>query len=47
MDGKIVRQMGVKVDPATAVIRVDGTRIVMDDSLVHLALNKQIGRAHV
>lgn len=43
MDGKIVRQMGVKVDPATAVIRVDGTRIVLDDTLVHLALNKPRG----
>ncbi|WP_375546134.1 pseudouridine synthase, partial [Dietzia cinnamea] len=43
VDGKIVREMGVKVDPATAVIRVDGTRIVLDDTLVHLALNKPRG----
>ncbi|MCT2110589.1 rRNA pseudouridine synthase, partial [Dietzia cinnamea] len=43
VDGKIVREMGVKVDPVTAVIRVDGTRIVLDDTLVHLALNKPRG----
>ncbi|MEH6624015.1 MULTISPECIES: pseudouridine synthase [Dietzia] len=43
VDGKKVREMGVKVDPATAVIRVDGTRIVLDDTLVYLALNKPRG----
>ena len=43
VDGKIVREMGIKVDPATAVIRVDGTRIVLDDTLVYLALNKPRG----
>ena len=43
VDGKIVREMGIKVDPATSVIRVDGTRIVLDDSLVYLALNKPRG----
>lgn len=43
VDGKIVREMGVKVDPTTTVIRVDGTRIVLDDSLVYLALNKPRG----
>ena len=43
VDGKIVREMGVRVDPTTAVIRVDGTRIVLDDTLVYLALNKPRG----
>ncbi|MFL0580807.1 pseudouridine synthase [Dietzia sp. 179-F 9C3 NHS] len=43
VDGKIVREMGVKVDPATAVIRVDGTRIVLDEDMVYLALNKPRG----
>lgn len=43
VNGKIMREMGVKVDPTTAVIRVDGTRIVLDDSLVYLALNKPKG----
>ncbi|WP_295647837.1 pseudouridine synthase [uncultured Dietzia sp.] len=43
VNGRVVREMGIKVDPATAVIRVDGTRIVLDDTLVHLALNKPRG----
>ena len=43
VDGRVVREMGVKVDPATAVIRVDGTRIMLDHTLVHLALNKPRG----
>ena len=43
VDGRKVREMGIKVDPATAVIRVDGTRIVLDDTLVHLVLNKPRG----
>ena len=43
VNGKIVREMGLKVDPATAVIRVDGTRIVLDDTMVYLALNKPRG----
>ena len=43
VNGKIVREMGFKVDPATAVIRVDGTRIVLDEKMVYLALNKPRG----
>lgn len=43
VNGTIVREMGVKVDPATAVIRVDGTRIVLDEDMVYLALNKPRG----
>lgn len=43
VDGRVVREMGIKVDPDAAVIRVDGTRIVLDDTLVHLALNKPRG----
>ncbi len=43
VNGKTVREMGVKVDPVTAVIRVDGTRIVLDDDLVYLVLNKPRG----
>ncbi|GLB64466.1 pseudouridine synthase [Dietzia sp. NCCP-2495] len=43
VNGKIVREMGLKVDPATAVIRVDGTRIVLDEKMVYLALNKPRG----
>ncbi len=43
VDGKLVREMGVRVDPGTAVIRVDGLRIAQADRNVHLAFNKPLG----
>ena len=44
VDGKVVLTMGVRVDPAAAVIKVDGMRITTQESgLVHLALNKPPG----
>ena len=43
VDGKVVREMGRRVDPETAVVHVDGNRIVLGDDLVHLALNKPAG----
>jgi len=44
VDGRPIREMGVRVDPATAVIRVDGMRVTTDEAgLVHLALNKPRG----
>src|SRR6266567_961068 len=43
VDGKLVREMGVRVDPDTAVIRVDGLRIAQADRNVHLAFNKPLG----
>jgi 23S rRNA pseudouridine2605 synthase len=43
VDGVIVDQLGARVDPATAVIRVDGERIEVRAGLVHLALNKPRG----
>lgn len=44
VDGKVVRTMGVRVNPAAAVIKVDGMRITTEESgLVHLALNKPRG----
>lgn len=43
VDGHVVRDMGVRVDPATAVIAVDGVRLQLDDSRVYLALNKPRG----
>ena len=43
MDGKIVREMGRRVDPDTAVVHVDGSRIVLREDLVHLVLNKPRG----
>ncbi len=43
VDGKIVREMGRRVDPENAVVHVDGARIVLSDDVVHLALNKPRG----
>ena len=42
VDGKVA-VLGDRADPATAVIHVDGRRIVTDDTMVYLALNKPRG----
>jgi 23S rRNA pseudouridine2605 synthase len=43
VDGRVVSEQGVRVDPARQVIRVDGSRIVTAPNLVHLVLNKPTG----
>jgi 23S rRNA pseudouridine2605 synthase len=43
VDGVAVREMGLRIDPATAVVRVDGGRVNVRSDLVHLALNKPRG----
>lgn len=43
VDGQIVTELGTRVDPSEAVIRVDGVRVQLDDELMYLALNKPIG----
>jgi 23S rRNA pseudouridine2605 synthase len=43
VDGQLVTELGTRVDPEASVIRVDGARIVLDDSLVYLAINKPRG----
>ncbi len=43
VDDRIVTELGTRVDPETSVIRVDGARIMMNDDLVHFALNKPRG----
>ncbi|MBW0090336.1 rRNA pseudouridine synthase [Pseudonocardia sp. KRD-184] len=43
VDGKTVREMGRRIDPATAVVHVDGSRIVLNEDMVYLALNKPRG----
>lgn len=42
VDGRVAR-IGDKVDPTTAVIYVDGERVVTDTRLVYLAMNKPRG----
>jgi len=42
-DGAVVTQLGAKVDPETAVIRVDGRRIPVAQAHVYLVANKPRG----
>ena len=43
VDGRVVTELGTRVDPDTAQIRVDGARVLLDDSMVYLAVNKPAG----
>ena len=43
VDGVVVSELGVRVDPTTAVVRVDGLRLQLDAGVVTLALNKPRG----
>lgn len=43
VDGEPVRELGRRVDPDTAVIHVDGNRVIVREDLVYLALNKPAG----
>ena len=43
VDGAIVREQGLRVDPETAVVRVDDMRINTGTSRAYLALNKPRG----
>ena len=44
VDGSVVTTMGLRVDPATAVIKVDGMRVATTAAgVVHLAMNKPAG----
>ncbi len=43
VDGQVVTELGVRVDPGHAVIHVDGMRLQLDTTKVYLALNKPRG----
>ncbi|MCV7433381.1 pseudouridine synthase [Mycolicibacterium bacteremicum] len=43
VDGRIVTELGTRVDPDNAEIRVDGSRVVVNEDLVYLAINKERG----
>jgi 23S rRNA pseudouridine2605 synthase len=43
VDGHVVTELGTRVDPRMSVVRVDGARVMLDDTLIHLALNKPRG----
>lgn len=43
VDGQVVTELGVRIDPKTAVIHVDGLRIQLDENLVYMVFNKPKG----
>jgi len=43
VDGVVVREQGVRVDPTTVVLHVDGKRVQLDPDKVTLALHKPRG----
>lgn len=43
IDGEVVREMGVRVHPDKVTIHVDGTRVVLREDAIYLALNKPKG----
>jgi 23S rRNA pseudouridine2605 synthase len=43
VDGQVVTELGTRVDPDASEIRVDGARVILDESMVYLALNKPQG----
>jgi len=43
VDGRIVTELGSRVDPDNSEIRVDGAKVQLDDTLVYLAINKERG----
>ncbi|TDD81875.1 rRNA pseudouridine synthase [Saccharopolyspora karakumensis] len=43
VNGEVVMELGRRVDPETAVIHVDGSRVMTNTNLTHLLLNKPAG----
>lgn len=43
VDGKIITRQGVRVDPNTSVIRVDGSRVIVNEEMQYFVLNKPRG----
>jgi 23S rRNA pseudouridine2605 synthase len=43
VDGQVVRELGVRIDPTRHTVHVDGMRLQLDESRVYLAFNKPAG----
>jgi 23S rRNA pseudouridine2605 synthase len=43
VDGRLVTELGIRIDPRRSVVHVDGLRVQLDGSLVYLAMNKPLG----
>ena len=43
VDGHLVTELGVRIDPQKQTVNVDGSRVTLDESRVYLAFNKPLG----
>ncbi len=43
VDGQVITELGVRVDPKSSVVHVDGVRVNLDEDRVYLAFNKPKG----
>jgi 23S rRNA pseudouridine2605 synthase len=43
VDGHVVTELGVRIDPNNQTVHVDGSRVQLDESRVYLAFNKPLG----
>ncbi len=43
VDGHVVTELGVRVDPVHQVVHVDGERVQLDETRIYLAFNKPLG----
>ena len=43
VDGQVVTELGVRIDPKRQAVHVDGLRVQLDETLVYLAFNKPVG----
>ena len=43
VDGHLVTELGVRINPDTQTVHVDGSRVQLDESRVYLAFNKPLG----
>jgi 23S rRNA pseudouridine2605 synthase len=43
VDGHLVTELGVRIDPMRQTVNVDGSRVTLDESRVYLAFNKPLG----
>ena len=43
VNGEVVREMGTKIDPACAVVELDGSRVILPEEHLVLMLNKPAG----
>ncbi|HET7661372.1 MAG TPA: pseudouridine synthase, partial [Oryzihumus sp.] len=43
VDGQVVTELGVRVDPVRQTVHVDGDRVQLDESRLYLAFNKPLG----